>query len=120
MELLLELGLPKNGFVFANERGKAMGDLSAVTRNIWAGLEFPRFTVHDLRRTAATQMTSMGIDRLIVSRILNHREGGVTQIYDRFSYDTPKRNALVAWAGRLLEIVSGKPAPEKVVTLERA
>ena len=65
-------------------------------------------------------MTAMGIDRLTVSRILNHREGGVTRLYDRFTYDTPKRNALAAWSARLLEIVSATTAPEKVVTLARA
>jgi integrase len=35
------------------------------------------FTPHDLRRTAASHMTGLGIPRLVVSRILNHAEGGV-------------------------------------------
>ena len=42
------------------------------------------------------------------------------RVNDRFSYDEPKKHALEAWAARLQEIVAGKPAPEKVVTLERA
>ena len=120
MALLEELGMPERGWVFANERGKPLSDLGAVTRSIWPALGIPRFTVHDLRRSAATGMTSMGIDRLTVSRILNHKEGGITRVYDRFSYDTPKRNALDAWAVRLQEIVAGKTAPEKVIALERA
>jgi integrase len=32
------------------------------------------FVPHDLRRTAASHMTSMGISRLVVSKILNHVE----------------------------------------------
>ncbi len=112
--------MPERGWIFASDRGKPFEKLSPITRQISADLSIPRFTPHDLRRTAATGMTSMGIDRLTVSRILNHREGGITQIYDRFSYDTPKRNAWDAWAGRLLEIVTGKTAPEKVVDLVRA
>lgn len=36
------------------------------------------FTPHDLRRTAATMMTELGIARLVVSKILNHAEGGTT------------------------------------------
>ncbi len=39
------------------------------------------FTPHDLRRTAASFMTSMGISRLVVSKLLNHVESGVTSIY---------------------------------------
>ena len=93
--------------------------MSAVARSIWADLDIPRFTVHDLRRSAATGMTGMGIDRLTVSRILNHKEGGITRIYDRHSYDQQKRHALEAWASRLEEIVSGKTAPEKVVAMAR-
>jgi integrase len=42
-------------------------------------------TPHDLRRTAASQMTSIGISRLVVSKILNHAEPGITAVYDRHS-----------------------------------
>jgi integrase len=62
-------------------------------------------TPHDLRRTAASHMTSIGINRLVVSKILNHAEPGVTAVYDRHSYDREKREALDAWGGRLEEII---------------
>ena len=120
MALLKELGLPERGWVFATDRGRPLSNLTEVTRKISTDMAIPRFTVHDLRRTAATGMASMGIDRLTVSRILNHKEGGITQLYDRFSYDEPKRDALEAWATRLQQIISRAPAPEKAVTLERA
>ncbi len=64
------------------------------------------FVGHDLRRTAASMMTGMGIQRLIVSKILNHVEPGVTAIYDRHSYDKEKREALEAWSKRLTLMVS--------------
>jgi integrase len=54
-------------------------------------------TPHDLRRTAASHVTSIGISRLVVSKILNHAEPGVTAVYDRHSYDAEKRAALAAW-----------------------
>jgi integrase len=65
-------------------------------------------TPHDLRRTAASHMTSIGISRLVVSKILNHAEPGVTAVYDRHSYDSEKRAALAAWGVRLEEII-GRP-----------
>ena len=120
MDLLDALDVPERGWVFRSESGAPFRELSSAARQIWKELEIPRFTAHDLRRTAGTGMTGMGIDRLTVSRILNHKEGGITRVYDRFSYDTPKKNALEAWGARLLEIVAGETAPEKIVTLERA
>jgi integrase len=77
------------------------------------------FTPHDLRRTAASQMTSAGIQRLVVSKILNHAEPGVTAIYDRHSYDREKKQALEAWARKLDKILKDKPA-DNVVELRRA
>ena len=69
-----------------------------------AGVEF---VPHDLRRTAASFMTGMGIPRLTVKKILNHAERDVTATYDRHSYDQEKHHALDAWGQRLDEILSG-------------
>ena len=63
------------------------------------------YVTHDLRRTAASAMTSMGISRLVVAKILNHAEPGVTKVYDRHSYDAEKRQALEAWGDRVLALV---------------
>jgi integrase len=75
------------------------------------------FVPHDLRRTAASHMTSMGISRLVVSKILNHVETGVTSVYDRHSYDREKRAALDAWARSVEEIVSDRRTVAKIVAL---
>lgn len=65
----------------------------------------PWFTPHDLRRTAASHMASMGTQPLVISRLLNHKEGGITQIYNRYSYDVEKREAMDKWADRITEMV---------------
>jgi len=67
----------------------------------------PHFTPHDLRRTAASLITSMGYSRDIVGKILNHVETGVTAVYDRYSYDNEKKKALDAWARKLQAITEG-------------
>jgi integrase len=84
------------------------------------GMGLVNITPHDLRRTAASNMTALGIPRLTVSKILNHVETGVTAVYDRHSYDPEKRRALEVWSARLEEIVSGKPACGNVVSLAEA
>jgi integrase len=68
------------------------------------------FVLHDLRRTAASYMCGMSISRLVVSKILNHVETGITRVYDRHGYDTEKRQALDAWAERLIALVAGTPS----------
>ena len=65
---------------------------------------------HDLRRTAASNMTRLGILRLTVSKILNHKEGGVTTVYDRHTYDKEKQAALIKWGAHLQSIIEGKPS----------
>ena len=110
----------------ANNGGHLRGDsVSRATRRylMRAGLtkDDPEwFTPHDFRRTAATNMTKLGYNRLIVSKILNHVEGGVTAIYDRHSYDKEKRQALEAWGRRLDAILAEKQAEgSNVINLAR-
>ena len=63
------------------------------------------FTPHDLRRTAASHMTALGISRLVVSKLLNHAENSVTAVYDRHAYNQEKENALKIWAKQLERIL---------------
>jgi integrase len=71
-------------------------------------IELKNVTPHDLRRTAASGMTSLGIGRLTVAKVLNHVETGVTAVYDRHGYDAEKRSALNAWADHLEGILAGE------------
>ena len=61
---------------------------------------------HDIRRTVATNLSKLGVDRSLLQRIVNHTDSGVTAIYDRYSYLEEKRDALQKWAGRLDDIVA--------------
>jgi integrase len=98
-------------WVFPSRRGSASGHrhrpykLLARLRRA-AGIEDVR--PHDLRRTAASHMTSMGIPRATVAKLLNHADRGVTAVYDRYGYDREKREAVEAWARRLEAIVRGE------------
>ncbi len=106
-------------WVFPSPRGGApMGDVHKAVYRV-KGRTGIDFVGHDLRRTAASHMTGMGISRLVVSRILNHVEQGVTAVYDRHSYDPEKRQALELWGRRVEEIVSGKVKRGTVVTMVR-
>lgn len=70
-----------------------------------------RFTPHDFRRTAATNIGELMESREAVKRLLNHVEGGATSIYDRATYTGLKRKALNLWADRLTKIIRGEHIP---------
>lgn len=67
-------------------------------------IEVEPWTLHDLRRTAATRWASLGTPPHVVERLLNHRSGtvsGVAAIYNRFSYWDEMREALEGWEEEL-------------------
>ncbi len=59
------------------------------------------WTLHDLRRTAASGMARLGVPVHVVEAVLNHQSGtikGVAKIYNRYEYLEEKRLALAGWA----------------------
>jgi integrase len=67
------------------------------------------WTVHDLRRTAATVMADqLGVLPHIVEAILNHVSGhraGVAGVYNRARYQAEMRQALERWGAYVTDIV---------------
>jgi integrase len=108
--LLTKIQTKSNGsdFIFASSRKNRQITEQAVdhaVRRNRVKLGIEDFTPHDLRRTAASQMTASGIPRLVVSKILNHAEKGVTAVYDRHSYDEEKRIGLNQWGKALTRLI---------------
>ncbi|MEH6717679.1 MAG: tyrosine-type recombinase/integrase [Aurantimonas endophytica] len=58
------------------------------------------WTIHDIRRTAATGMAKLGVSLPVVEKLLNHSSGsfaGVAGVYQRHSFGDEKRAAVEAW-----------------------
>lgn len=68
-----------------------------------AGIQ--RFSAHDLRRTAASQLSMLGVSREVLKKILNHVDNDVTAIYDRHTYEQEKREALELWNEKIIQII---------------
>ncbi len=65
-----------------------------------------KWTLHDLRRTAATGMAQLCIPPHVVEKVLNHSSGtfaGVAGVYNRFGYLPEMREALETWERHLTE-----------------
>jgi integrase len=82
-----------NGWAFAK---KNLDKLSGV--NDW--------TIHDLRRTTATNLSKLGTDPFIVERILNHSMPKVQKIYNRHDFTEAMRAPLEKHEKWLLELVA--------------
>ncbi len=66
------------------------------------------WTLHDLRRTFATNLAAIGVPIHITEKILNHVSGtisGVAAIYNRHAYFAEMKQALEAWEVKLSAIV---------------
>lgn len=86
---------------FSKAKGRLDG-LSGVTG----------WTIHDLRRTAASGMARLGIAPHVVEKVLNHTSGqisGVAAVYNRYGYDDEKRRALEAWGQHVVGLEEVKP-----------
>ena len=99
-------------YVLAGARGKRQRS-EAVAR-----LGLTGFRGHDLRRTAASRMASAGVQRLVIGKVLNHGERGVTAVYDRHSYDAEKREALDIWCRHLKSILTEASEGELVAPVD--
>jgi integrase len=67
------------------------------------------WTLHDLRRTFATNCAKLNIPIHIIERILNHKTGsisGVAKIYNRYSYLKEMEEALLQWEAHIRKITT--------------
>ena len=77
-----------------------------------------KWTPHDLRRTGATMMVSLGVLPEVVERCLNHREQNrVKRIYQRHDYKQEMRAAWQLLGERITALLAVKSAA-KVVALQ--
>ncbi|MDD2309683.1 MAG: site-specific integrase [Desulfuromonadaceae bacterium] len=76
-----------------------------------------QFTPHDLRRTAATFMASMGYMDEIIDAVLNHVKQGIIRTYNRHDYAKEKQQALESWERKLLSIVTEKTKKDNVTSI---
>ena len=110
-ELFARRGIDGNGdgeiagwriFPGANSHNQPMspGALNAALGRVKWGM--PHFTIHDLRRTAATLLSEAGYAPDVIEKALNHTIKGVRGVYNRAEYGEQRKAMLEAW-GQMTE-----------------
>jgi integrase len=102
---------------FSKAKRHVEGVMLAELRKADPKAELPRWTLHDLRRTAKTLMVRAGVRPDISERVLGHVIAGVEGTYDRHGYEAEKREALDKLAAMVDRILA--PPVDNVVTLTR-
>jgi integrase len=83
-------------------------------------VEIEPWTLHDLRRTAATGMARLNIPPHVVDKVLNHVSGtirGVAAVYNRYEYLEERGAALQAWGRFVSDLIA--PTPSNVLAIRR-
>jgi integrase len=123
IEVLRSLPRIGDGLVFTTTGETAVSGFSKSKRRLDAAMlqvkrtelgarkddGIPGWTLHDLRRTAATGMARLNFPPHVVDKVLNHVSGtirGVAAVYNRFAYLEERRVALDAWARHIDNVVT--------------
>lgn len=108
-------GVPRiaDEFVFSTNGKRQVTSFSLAKKQLDKAMGAPPpWRLHDLRRTAATGMATLGIAPHIVEACLNHVSGakaGVAGVYNRAAYGPEKKAALERWAAHIEGLVADKP-----------
>lgn len=100
-------GFSKAKIALDNKVLKAMRKQVADDGGDPANVSLLPWTLHDIRRTVATELSKLGVAIHITEAILNHKSGtisGVTAVYQRNQFIDERRDALNRWCDRLEEL----------------
>ena len=92
-------------------QGKNMLDATHIAAKL------RHWTLHDIRRSVATGMATLGVQPHIIEQVLNHYSGhkaGVAGVYNRSPYEREVRAALTRWANHVRKITRARQAPASI------
>ena len=120
LDVLESRGIESEGYVFA-AKGKAghSVNLAKPRLKIWKDSGTEGWTGHDLRRTARTTLSKLGVKPHVAERVLNHSQGGVAGTYDVYGYLPEKRIALDQLGRKIYSIVGLKSEENNIIQIRK-
>jgi integrase len=101
-------GRPRLGeYVFTRTGSFPIGNLSRCKRLLDEASGVSGWTLHDVRRTARSLMSRVGVPERHAEECLGHVQPGVSATYDRHTYYDEKRCAYERLAAEIGRIVNG-------------
>jgi integrase len=62
------------------------------------------FRGHDFRRTVRTNLSRLGVARVVAEAVLNHAPRGIVGVYDLYEFIDERRDALGRWEAHLAKL----------------
>jgi integrase len=93
---------------------------SKMKRRLDEEMGIPPWRLHDIRRTVASGLASLGIQLPVIERTLNHVSGsfgGIVGVYQRHEFKEEQEAAFERWADHIEGLVTGRKT--KVTPLVR-
>ncbi|TXM65684.1 tyrosine-type recombinase/integrase [Methylobacterium sp. WL12] len=113
-----------SGRLILSPRGKPLSpqNMAKAFERLREGIFDEGATPHDLRRTAATVLGRLEIDRMTIAYVLNHASTTKSTVtgstYDQYTYMPQKKRALEALDAEIRYVISGVPRPDNVTVLK--
>jgi integrase len=99
--------LDDSPYVFWGRRDQCPFDFHYALMQRLKALKLPHWTLHDLRRTARSGMSKLGVSQAVAELCLGHVVGsGLVRVYDQHHYATEKREAWQRWGDHLVSLIS--------------
>ncbi|HHZ7075557.1 TPA: tyrosine-type recombinase/integrase [Morganella morganii] len=87
------------------DRPMAASVLLSMARQVGEVMGVDDWSMHDLRRTAKTKMSELGVLPHVSEKVLGHKLGGVLSVYDQHEYIKDQIDAVNALANHVLSCV---------------
>jgi integrase len=104
--------LPARDALYFPARGKKtpFNGFSKAKAELDKRCSFSDWTIHDLRRTFASGLASVGVALPVIERLLNHVSGsfgGIVGVYQRYDFLPEMRAAIERWEDHVVRLVTG-------------
>jgi integrase len=111
------IGRRNGGYVFTTDGKRPLSGFSKFKRSFDEDVlktlleldpeakPLPRWTLHDLRRTARSLMSRAGVDPDHAERAIGHVIPGIRGTYDRYEFRDEKRRTFEALAAQIERII---------------
>lgn len=94
-------------FVFTTTGSTPVSGFGRFKKALDNASDVSEWKIHDIRRTVASGMARLKVSPHIVEKVLNHVSGtfsSVAGVYNRYGYDTEKRDALSLWEQHIIKL----------------
>ncbi len=96
-------------YLFSSGRTtRPVSGYSKAKERIDKQIDIAPWRLHDLRRTVRTGLGRLGVPPHVAELVIGHTQKGLHAVYDRYTYQAERADALQRWASFLRGVIAGE------------